>query len=283
MSPKLKILISMLIWGSLGIFVRFISLPSLEIAFFRAIIASSSILLIKYLFIKEKVALGDNKKLLVISGVFLAGNWIFLFEAYKRTTIANATLSYYMAPVLAVVFASFLIKEEKLTAKGLIALLVSFSGLILIYQMNANNSFELSQLSGILFGLFAAFMYAFVVICNKKMSGISPFDRVLFQMIVSSIILIPIVIFRGQLVIQSGNELLFILIVGFIHTTLPYLLYFPSIEHVRVQTASILSYIDPVSALIFGSIFLSEPLGLNHIIGGSLVLFGSYLSTKKRK
>ncbi|MFP4456948.1 MAG: DMT family transporter [Clostridia bacterium] len=282
MSAKLKILISMIIWGSLGIFIRFISLPSLEIAFLRAIIASVSIFLIKTVFIKEKINLVDNRNILFISGIFLAFNWIFLFEAYKKTTIANATLSYYMAPVLAVVFASFLIKEEKLSFRGMISLLVSFSGLIIIYQMNSTASFSKDQTSGIFFGLLAAFMYAFVVICNKKMKNISPFDRVLVQMAISSLIMMPIVIYRRQLAINSTNELFILLIVGLVHTTFAYLLYFPSIEHVKVQTASILSYIDPVSALIFGSLFLSEPLSIAHIIGGFLVLLGSYISSRNK-
>lgn len=280
MNAKLKITISMIIWGSLGIFARFISLPSLEIAFLRAIIASVSIYVIKLFTNNGRIKLAGNAKLLLISGGFLAGNWIFLFEAYKRTTIANATLSYYMAPVLAVVLASFLIKGEKITKKGLLALFISFAGLIVTYQMSINNEINVLQTSGLAFGLLAAFMYAGVVICNKKIVEISPFDRVLAQMVVSSLIMLPIVVFRGQIAIKSSNELLFILILGLVHTTLTYLLYFPSIEHVKVQTAAILSYVDPLSALIFGTLFLNEPLSVFHIIGGGLVLLGSYISSK---
>ncbi len=281
MSPKVKIIVSMILWGSLGVFVRHIPLPSLEIAYLRALIASISILLIKKLVINKKIDLGENKKLLIISGIMLSTNWIFLFEAYKVTTIANATLSYYMAPVFAVILATILL-NEKLNTLKLLSIALAFSGLLIIINFSADN-LALTQFSGIILGLIAAFNYAGVVICNKKMTRISPFDRVLVQMAISAIILTPVVIFRSQITIINPFGIASLLVIGLVHTTLAYLLYFPSIEHVSVHSASILSYLDPVSALIFGLIFLNEPLGLFHIIGGFLVLFGTYISSLKRK
>jgi drug/metabolite transporter (DMT)-like permease len=281
MNAKLKIILSMVLWGSLGIFVRYIPLPSLEIAYVRALIASVSIYIIKRIFINEKINLGKNKRLLLISGIMLSGNWILLFEAYKTTTIANATLSYYMAPIFAVILASFLVRGEKLTPKKLISTILAFIGLVIIINYSSGDV-RLGQFTGIMFGLLAALNYAGVVICNKKMQGISAFDRVLAQMGVSALILTPIIIFRSQIVMIAPIGIISLIVIGLVHTTLAYLLYFPSLEHVSVHSASILSYIDPVSALGFGYVFLNEPLGFNHIIGGGLVLFGTYLSNKKK-
>lgn len=113
-NPKLKIILAMVIWGTIGIFVREIELSSIEIAFFRASIGSGFLIFIS-LIKKEKIdkeVFKSNIIVLSISGIVLGINWIALFQAMKYTTISNAILSYYFAPVFIVIFSSVLFKEK---------------------------------------------------------------------------------------------------------------------------------------------------------------------------
>ncbi|MBM6822887.1 DMT family transporter, partial [Fusobacterium mortiferum] len=70
----------------------------------------------------------------------------------------------------------------------------------------------------------------------------------------------------------------YILILGIVHTGIAYLLYFSSLQELKGQTIAVLSYIDPVFAIIISAIILKEHLGILQIIGGVLILGSSFLS-----
>lgn len=281
MKSIINIIISMIIWGSIGLFVRNISLPSIDIAFLRAIIASLFLVFIK-LFSKKHISninLNDLG-LLIISGIIIALNWLLLFQSYKYTTIAIATLCYYTAPVFVIILSPFVLKEN-FTFKKLLSVLISLSGLALI--ISQNTSAEISSYShplGILYGASAAVLYASVVLLNKKIKNFSGIDRTVIQMLVSGIFLLPFILYRNDIHISGFNMLLTIIILGVVHTGIAYLLYFSAIEKVSAQKASLLSYIDPISAVLFGTLFLGEPLSLSQALGGCLIIFSTLINIK---
>lgn len=283
MNPVLKIILAMVIWGSIGIFVKNIDLPSVEIAFLRAIIASIFLILVRVLMKNKSPVKSINKHsrkdliLLFISGIILAFNWLFLFQAYKFTTVTNATLSYYSAPLFVILLSPIILKE-KITIKKLLSVLVAMIGLaIIVSQQKQGSNTNYMHFKGIVYGISAAVLYANVILFNKKIKGFSSFDRTIVQIVVSAVVLLPIILYRNNLYISGLSMFITIMILGIVHTGTAYFLYFSSIEHVHVQRASILSYIDPISAVIFGTLFLSEPLGIFHIIGGVLILFSAFL------
>lgn len=282
MNSVLKIVIAMTIWGSVGLFVKNISLPSIEIAFLRGAIGIVFLLIVSF-FMKNKTPKGEKEEcskrniiLLGISGIALALNWLLLFQAYKYTTVANATLSYYAAPVFVVLLSPIVLKEN-LTFKKLISVLIAMGGLVLI-MMNQpeTNTGNYMHTKGISYGLSAAVAYASVVLLNKSIKGFSSYYRTTIQMIISTLILVPIVFFRGNIHITGINMIINILILGVFHTGLAYLLYFSSIQNVSAQRVSVLSYIDPISAIILGTLFLGEPLTIYHVIGGICILFSTF-------
>ena len=128
LSARTMLIVSMSIFGTIGLFVRNIPLPSSEIALYRAVLAA--ILIGAFLLVtKQKIPFAKIKKeipLLVLSGVAMGFNWILLFEAYKYTTVSVATLSYYFAPVIVTVACPVLFKE-KMGAKQIICFAESFS------------------------------------------------------------------------------------------------------------------------------------------------------------
>src|SRR4051794_40089313 len=114
MKFKIQFLLSMIIFGTIGIFIRYIDLSSSEIALLRSLIGSL-FLIIVMLMIKKKISwalVKVNALCLLFSSIALGGNWIFLFQAYKHTTISNAALSYYFAPVFVMILSPLVLKEK---------------------------------------------------------------------------------------------------------------------------------------------------------------------------
>lgn len=272
MKAELKNIIAMIIFGTIGIFVRNISLSSGEIALFRALIAS--IIIMIYKFIKEKkISFGELKRdilFLFLSGVAIGFNWILLFEAYKYTTVSIATLSYYFAPVIVMVVCPVLFKE-RITIKQIMYFIMATIGLIMVINVK---SIDKSNNIGIAFGLGAAVLYAAVIILNKFIKNVTGIDRTLIQFIAAIIVLLPYILGTTGINIGSlkPNSIISLLILGIIHTGFAYCLYFSSLKDLEGQEAAILSYIDPLVAIIISVTILGEEITLLQIIGGLIIL-----------
>lgn len=274
------IIISMMIWGSIGVFVKFVDLPSTEIAFLRALIAA--IFLLFYSFFNKKVDIKRIKKnliLLMIAGVAMGLNWVLLFQSYKYTNIANSTMSYYFAPVIVIVLSPFLLKE-KMTFIKIFSVLGSMTGLLMIMYYSTDNIEKgFNDLLGIFYGLSAALLYALVILITKYMKEISGFEITIVEMMIAALILFPFVLHRNQLCIENMETGIMVLLLGMIHTGLAYILYFTGIQKVKAQNVAVLSYIDPLSAILFSSIILGEIPTLEQKVG-ALLIFGCTLINK---
>ena len=274
MNPRVMLIISMTVFGTLGLFVRNISVSSGELALYRAILAALLIAVFLF-FTKQKIPFREIKKeipLLLLSGVAMGFNWIFLFEAYRYTTVSVATLSYYFAPVIVTVACPILFKE-KMTAKQWICFFMSTLGIILITGLGdlsvGNNHFV-----GILFGLGAACLYATVILLNKFIKKVEGIHRTLLQFIAAILVLIPYVGFTSGVTLSDldGTGWICLLIVGLVHTGVTYCLYFSSLKELPGQKAAILSYIDPLVAVLVSVLILGENMAAMQVIGGVLIL-----------
>jgi len=266
--------ISMAIFGTIGLFTRNIAVSSGELALYRAVLAA--VLILIYLLItKQKIclkSLGKELPLLLISGMAMGINWILLFEAYRYTTISIATLSYYFAPVIVTIVCPFLFRE-KLTFKQILCFLMSTLGLILIIGIG-DISMGDSHFIGILFGLGAAVFYATVILLNKYIKKVEGIHRTFLQFIAAIIILIPYVAFTGGVTLGNLNGIgwVCLLAVGLIHTGITYCMYFSSLKELPGQKAAILSYIDPLVAVLVSVLLLGETITPWQILGGILIL-----------
>ena len=274
LKARLNLILAMGIWGTLGLFVRYIPLPSGELALYRAVIAI--LLLGAYLLItRQAIPLRRIKRevpLLLLSGVAMGFNWILLFEAYKYTSVSVATLSYYFAPVIVTLVCPFLFRE-RLTPKQLVCFAMSTLGIILITGLSGAGSSG-TDLIGIGFGLGAAVLYASVVLINKFIKGVEGIHRTFLQFVAALVVLLPYVAFAGGFHLASLDSTgwICLLIVGFIHTGVAYCMYFPSLKELPGQKAAILSYIDPLVAVLVSVFLLEESLTLPQAVGGLLIL-----------
>lgn len=270
---RLMLIISMTVFGTLGLFVRNIPVSSGELALYRAVLAA--ILILGYLLVTgQKIPFGKMKKeipLLLFSGAAMGFNWILLFEAYKYTTVSVATLSYYFAPVIVTAVCPFLFKE-KLTKKQIICFVMSTLGIVLITGIGDVGGGK--DFIGILFGLGAAVFYATVILLNKFIKNVEGIHRTFLQFIAAIIVLVPYVAVTSGVTLGSMNMAGWInlLIVGLVHTGITYCLYFSSLKELPGQKAAILSYIDPLVAVVISVTILGESMGLWQLVGGILIL-----------
>lgn len=271
---KLMMALAMAIFGTLGPFTRQISVSSGELALYRAVMAT--IMIGGFLLVtRQKLHLKDLGKdllLLLLSGVAMGFNWILLFQAYQYTTISIATLSYYFAPVIVTILSPILFRE-KLTKKGLLCFLMSTLGMGLIIGVGGGLGGGRDMI-GILYGLGAAVLYATVILLNKSIKKVAGIHRTFLQFIAAVLVLIPYVLLTSgvQLQLLDSAGWVCLLVVGIVHTGITYCMYFTSLKEISGQHAAILSYIDPLVAVLVSLVVLKEAMTPLQILGGILIL-----------
>jgi len=285
---KLELIASMFIFGTIGIFVRHIPLPSSMIALVRGFVGAFFVLLFVYLKKSrpDKEAIRKNFIMLALSGAFIGINWILLFESYNYTTVATATICYYMEPIFVILASPFLLKE-KLTVKKSVCAAFALLGMVFVSGVLETGIPALSEVKGVLYGLGAACFYATVVLMNKKITDINAYDKTTMQLGMGAIVLTPYVLLTqdfGTATLSMTPALwALLLFVGLVHTGIAYVLYFDALKDLKAQTVAIFSYIDPIVAILLSALLLKENMGLYGVIGAVLVLGSTFISELPEK
>ncbi len=284
---KLCFLSAMGIFGTLGIFVRYIPLPSSVISLFRAVLGLVFLAGVMLLGRKkpDRHAIRKNLLLLILSGIAMGFNWVALFESYKYTTIATATVCYYLAPLLLLLVSPLL--GETLTLKKLVCIGVALIGLVLVSDVLDGEMPPPGAIKGLLLGVGAAVLYATVMFLNKKLSPIPAYDKTVTQLGSAAVIMLPYILLSQEAPLPTLTVLqwVLILVVGILHTGIAYALYFSSLKELNTQTIAVFSYLDPAIAVLLSALVLGEPMRLGNMIGTVLILGSALYSElpEKRK
>lgn len=275
---RIKYITAVVLYGTIGMFVRFVTFPSEMVAMCRGAIGGVFILL--YLAFRHRKpdweAIWNNRLWLVLSGICLGLNWIFLFAAYIKTTVAIASLCNYMAPLIVILVAPVLLKE-KLNHRKLPCVLVAFIGIVLVSGVIGG---EGANLTGVALGLIAALCFVAIVICNRKLTNIDVYDRAIVQLLISSVTILPYFIIhnRDKLITADIRSVLIVLMLGILHTGVAYCLYFSGLANLPVQTVAILGYLEPVVSVLCSAIFLHEAMSLWGWIGAAMIIAAAVVS-----
>lgn len=277
----IKLVFAMIIWGTLGPLVKQIPLASGEIVLARVILGLATLGIIYFASggcragnTADRYAVRKDIAILFVSGAVMGFNWVFLFEAYKYTTVSMATVSYYCAPVI-ITALSPLVLGEKLTASRIAGIAAATAGMFMITGSLQGGS---QPLKGVLFGLLAALFYACVTILNKQLkSGFTGIQITIVQLFAAGIVVAPYAVINheGAWVMPQGAGLVCLIIVGVVHTGIVLHLYFSSMQILPGQSVAMCSYIDPVSSLLIAAAVLSERMSIVQIIGAVLIIGGA--------
>ena len=287
-NAKASLILAMVIFGTIGIFRKYIPLPSGIVACARGLLGV--VFLLVFIKIKKikmaREAIKEHLWILLVSGGFIGLNWVLLFESYRYTSVAVATLCYYMAPIFVMIVSPFLLKE-KLTVKKVLCVIVALIGMVFVSGVLDGGISDISELKGILFGLGAAALYATVVMMIQKLGKVPTYDKTIMQLGAAAVVLIPFILFVEDLsaVVLTPLIVFMLIIVGVVHTGIAYALYFGSMNGLKAQTVALFSYIDPIVAIILSAMFLKEPMTIYSAIGAVLVLGATMISEipEKRK
>lgn len=276
---KFKVIFAAVAWGTMGLFVRFIDMPSSLIACIRGFIGALFLFLLIKLSKKSlnAKAINENLKYLILSGIALGFNWILIFEAYKRTSLAIASLCYYLAPVIVIVMSHFLFKEY-LSVKKILCVILALIGMVFVSGLLQGQLGSGYGVIGMICGLSAGVLYATVTLLGKKIKGISAFDETIIQLLTAAIVLVPynLLTVDFSTVKVTTLSISMVILLGMIHTGAAFGAYFSSLQHLKAQTVAIFSYLDPVVSILASIFILKESMDILSIVGAVLIL-GSIL------
>ena len=280
---RLGLILSMSIFGTIGIFRRYLPLPSGVIAFARGVIGTLFLLLLVAVTKKgiSRSSIRKNLWKLLLSGGLIGLNWVLLFEAYRYTSVATATLCYYMAPIFVIAASPFVLRE-RLSGKQGACVVVALLGMVAVSGVLEGGDVDAR---GILFGLGAAMLYASVVVINKTLGEIAAYDKTIVQLAAASVVILPYMLLAEEIVWSAFTPLvcLVLLLVGVLHTGVAYALYFGSMSGLSARSVALLSYLDPVVAIVLSAFLLGEWPSVITWIGACLVLGSSVVSELPQK
>lgn len=285
MNAKIKLILSMVIFGTIGLFVKNIPLSSGAVAMTRGFIGAL-FLLIFAIVKKQSISWKDIKNnivLLAVTGGFIGVNWILLFEAYKYTTVANATLCYYLEPIFLILASAVIYKEKISPVKG-ICVLTALLGMCFVSGVFPYNSEAEIEFTGVFLGVGAAIFYALVILINRKVKNIASYDMTMVQLFFAALVTLPYVMVTEDLSAVSLDikASVLLLIMGVVHTGISYVLYFSSVRDLSAQSTAVLSYVDPMVAIVLSMTVLGEDMTVYGVLGAVLILGSTLISELKK-
>jgi drug/metabolite transporter (DMT)-like permease len=282
----IKIITAILLWSSLGIFIRKVEIPLLGLVFYPAAISG----VIQLIFISStgnlkqilKAESSSHRGLLfILVPVCTAANTFLFYFAFTHTTIANAVLSHYTAPIFVALMAPIFLKEQSHKTTWIAILLSSFGLWIMLWMPSSGGSVSMSagERQGIIAGACSGFAYACIILMLRTLaSKYMPIVIIFIQSSMVAIFLLPFVLNISV----PAQSLPYLFILGVVHSIIAPLLYTQGFKSVRANEAAILGYFEPVGATLLAFVFLHEAPGIAALIGGALIMLSGYLILKGR-
>ncbi|WP_349729332.1 DMT family transporter [Peribacillus frigoritolerans] len=283
MKSNIQFIFSMIIFGTIGLVQRYIDLSSSETALLSSSIGCLFLMFVFFM-LKKSISWKSvkiNASTLFLSGIALGGNWIFLYQSYDYTTITNATLGYYFAPVFVMILSPIILKEQ-LPIKKIVCIGVAILGMLLIVGNGISASGK-GDLLGIFFGLAAAAFYAALMLLNKFIQNMAKLEITMIQLGTTALLLLPyVLITEGYSILEvSRSSIPFIILLGIVNTGIGFWLFFSGMQKLKGQSIAMLSYVDPFVAILISALILQEQMTFVQMLGGILLLGSTFVSENK--
>ncbi|WHY58782.1 DMT family transporter [Peribacillus simplex] len=283
MKSNIQFILSMIIFGTIGLVQRYIDLSSSETALLSSSIGCLFLMFVFFM-MKKSISwklLKTNASILFLSGIALGGNWIFLYQSYDYTTITNATLGYYFAPVFVMILSPIILKEQ-LPIKKIVCIGAAILGMLSIVGNGISASGK-GDLLGIFFGLVAAAFYAALMLLNKFIQNMAKLEITMIQLGTTALLLLPyVLITEGFSILEvSRSSIPFIILLGIVNTGIGFWLFFSGMQKLKGQSIAMLSYVDPFVAILISALILQEQMTFVQMLGGILLLGSTFVSENK--
>ena len=275
MQARMVFIFVMIVFGTNGLLVAHVSMAGIDVVFYRT--GFGALFLFCILLLAQNFDFYILRKDLfkvILGGLCMGMNWIFLFSAYQIIPVSMATLLCYCAPIV-VILTSPIIFKEKIHFLNCFAVSVIIIGMLFI-----TDSMLISAQKGVMCGLFSALFYALSIIVNKKINATEGLPIACYELIIAFLTVFCTIIIKEQRLpeLPQGDEWLYILILGFFNTGIAYYFYFFSMKNLSGQSVAVLCYLEPLTAFLLGIFFLNEKLCVSQLIGVVLIIGGTVLN-----
>lgn len=280
-SAVLKMVISMVIFGSIGFISPSTGLPSFELVFIRCICATLFLGLGWMISGQSKKEKWNSREVVqtLACGFFLVFNWVFLFKSFEGMSVTVAISIYHLAPIIVLILGSMLYKE-RLNFLAVFSILICFVGTVFITGIEEGTSFDSLLSSGFTWALLAALFYACTTILGKGIRNISSSAVTFLQTGLGIFVLIPFVHF-GAFIDLTATNWVAILVTGFIHTGFVFYLFFDSLRVLPTKLISVLVFLDPAVAILLDTVFTGFRPTVMQTSGIVFIFAGMALSLRK--
>ena len=269
-----KYIAALLLFGSNGLVSSFISLDSSEIVFLRSSIGAVLLLALFFISGRRITAFHYKKDLLfiILSGIAMGGEWLFLFEAYARIGVSLGILINYTGPAIVIALSPFLFKEH-ISAAKLTALFAALAGVILISGQGLTSGINAI---GLMCAGISAVGYSVMVLSIKMVKNVDSTESAVLQLAAGAVFVLLVRLFSGNIMINiTVSDWLPVLWLGLINTGLGCFLYFSSMKGLPAQSIAVCGYIEPLSGVLMSVIFLNEQMTLLQAAGAVLIIGGA--------
>lgn len=272
------IILAGIFWGSMGIFVRRLAeygFTPIQIVCIRVVLAALIFSVIQL--VKDpkgfRISLRDIPLFLGLGLGSILFFTVCYFTAISMMTLSTAAILLYTSPIW-IMLMSLLFFHEKLTAQKILALVLAFSGCVLVSGISGGGL----TLVGLLIGLGSGIGYGlYSILGTVALRRYSPFTVTTWTFIIAGIgsILIshPVdIVVRFAAAPSLPGLLGFSLLTALVTAVIPFLAYTLGLRHVEASKAGILATVEPMVATLIGIFVFSEPLTLMSGLGVLLIL-----------
>lgn len=282
MNHYIKIVLSMIIWSTWGVMIRWLALPPIVVLFYSSLVASITVpvfLIVRREF-PDTVLSRDAWPLFAALVISSLANNLTYFYALGRTTVSNAVFTHYTAPVF-VALLSPLILSERIRKVTSISLPLALIGLSMIVFAGGGLRLGKGHGPGIAAGIASGVAYAFLILVSRILSRRLMHSRAIVVLLWATALITAPAALTMEYRLDLRTALL-LACTGVFHSTIAPLLYFSGLRHVLAQHAAILGYIEPIAAVPLAFMFLSEQPPPAAMLGGIFILISGYLVIRER-
>lgn len=263
--------LAMIISGSIGAFVLLSGLPVIDVVFWRCLIGALTLAGFITLSRQPFSQLTRLTLLLaILGGVALVINWLLLFAAYARISIGMATVVYNTQPFMLVLMGMLAGERVALIKWGWLAL--AFFGVVVLLSSELMQAHGGQLAAGIALALGAAFFYALTAMIARKLRPLPPQHIAFIQVIVGTIMLLPLVHLPD---FSAAFPWRYLLILGVVHTGIMYQLLYSAIQKLPTPAIGSLSFIYPIVAIVVDYLVFDHALAPVQLAGGALILLAA--------
>ena len=273
-------ILAMLIFGTNGYLVAHLSLQGSQIVLVRTLVGGlllTAIVLLRGGFDREAVR--AEWRDLLFGGVALGLNWVALFTAYRMLNVSLATLIYYAGPMLVLLFSPLLFGES-LTPQKIAAVAIVAAGLFCITGSITSAGMSLT---GLLAAVLSALFYASLIIFNKRIVKTGGMQTAALELDVAFVVVLIYMLLTAGIPRPLKADIPYLLVLGLVNTGIAYMLYFTGLQKLPGQSVALISYVDPVSALVFSALLLHETMTPLQVLGAVLIIGGALLGELRRR